>query len=356
MSLCFRTVAPARGGVSSEQATQINLRRLKINAQIKAMISIVESAFNFGRILILYFMTRSSNGILAQVITLYMVILPYAFLMNTSHNKDRIVADGWRNVFRNLLGRYNHTDDTISLPLNQDCNTQQKKKAVSKDEEDGKNNPIFVTSDEPINNVKNIGPSTITEPFYEQPSTSKNAKQFEKGPLDYLQLNAERLQHSYTTYSSESYMDIKEKLKQQITELRLRIFDEEDYLESFKCLVSYYNDYQVGNVYFAPNSDDSPSQHGIYVSSRLTKNIKKRNMSSKALNEDVNKKDKKVDSLQIADHHQNLIPRLKDTLHQRAIMRGAVLESIYNPTGMQETSWENLIERLIDLEESLVVQ
>ena len=300
-------------------------------------------------------MTRSSNGILAQVITLYMVILPYAFLMNTSHNKDRIVADGWRNVFRNLLGRYNHTDDTISLPLNQDCNTQQKKKAVSKDEEDGKNNPIFVTSDEPINNVKNIGPSTITEPFYEQPSTSKNAKQFEKGPLDYLQLNAERLQHSYTTYSSETYMDVKEKLKQQITELHLQIFNEEDYLESFKCLVSYYNDYQVGNVELAPNSDDSPSRHSIYVSSSITKNIKKRNLSSKALNEDGNKKDKNVDSLQVSDHYQNLVPHFKDTLHERVAMRKGVFESIYDPTRMEETSWENLIERLMDLEEGLVV-
>ena len=298
-------------------------------------------------------MTRSSNGILAQVITLYMVILPYAFLMNTSHNKDRIIADGWRNVFRNLLGRYNH--DTNSLPLNQDCNTQQKKKAVSKNEEDGKNNPIFVTSDEPINIVKNIRPSTITQPSYEQPSTSKNAKQFEKGPLDYLQLNAERLQHSYTTYSSETCMYIKEKLKQQITELRLQIFDEEDYLESFKCLVSYYNDYQVGNVDLALNSDDSPSRHTIYVSRCLTKNIKKRHMSSKASNEDVNEKDKKVDSLQVADHYQNLIPRLKDTLRERVAMRKGVFESIYDPTRIEETSWENLIERLIDLEESLVV-
>ena len=353
MSLCFRTVAPARGGVSTEQATQLNLRRLKINAQIKAMISIVESAFNFGRILILYFMTRSSNGILAQVITLYMVILPYAFLMNTSHNKDRIIADGWRNVFRNLLGRYNHTNVTNVLPLNQDCNTHQKMKAVSKNEEDGKNNPIFLTIDEPINNVKNVAPSTITE--LEQPSTSKHAKQFEKGPLDYLQLNAERLQDSYTTYSSETYMDIKEKLKQQITELRLQIFDEEDYLESFKCLVSYYNDYQVGNVDLAPNSEDSPSRHTIYVSSRLTKNIRKRNMSSKTLNEDLNEKDKKVDSLQVADHYQNLIPRLKDTLRERVAMRKGVFESIYDPTRMEETSWESLIERLMDLEESLVV-
>ena len=34
----------------------------------------------------------------------YDVILPYAFLMNTSHNKSRVVALGWNNVILNILG------------------------------------------------------------------------------------------------------------------------------------------------------------------------------------------------------------------------------------------------------------
>ena len=32
-----------------------------------------------------------------------MILLPYAFLMNTSHNKNRIVEYGWINVFKNLI-------------------------------------------------------------------------------------------------------------------------------------------------------------------------------------------------------------------------------------------------------------
>ena len=77
-------------------------------------------------------------------------------------------------------------------------------------------------------------------------------------------------------------------------------------------------------------------------------------MSSKASNEDINERDKKVESLQAADHYQN-IPRLKDTLRERVAMRKGVFESIYDPTRIEKTSWENLIERLIDLEESMVV-
>lgn len=321
------------------------------------MISIVESAFNVGRTLILLFLTRSSTGILAQVLTLYMVILPYAFLMNTSHNKDRIVADGWRNVFRNLLGRYNHANVIISLPPNQDCRTQQRTNAVSRSKENDKNNPIFVTgsSDESTNPVIKINSSTITEPSYEEPSTSKNIKRLKKGPLDYLQLNAEGLQHSYSTYSSETYMDVKEKLKRQITELRLHLFDEKDYLESFKCLVSYYNDYQVGNIDLALNMDDSPSRNTIYVSNRLTKNLKKRHKSSKALVEDVSEKNEKDGSLQVTDQYQNPVTHLKGTISERVGMRNDVLERIYNPTSMEDNSWENMVERLINLEESLIV-
>ena len=47
-----------------------------------------------------------------------MVILPYVFLMNTSHNKNRVIEHGWTNVFNNILGRkltpFNHSTDAAS--------------------------------------------------------------------------------------------------------------------------------------------------------------------------------------------------------------------------------------------------
>ena len=33
---------------------------------------------------------------------MYMIILPYAFLMNTSHNKDKVAEHGWANVIKNV--------------------------------------------------------------------------------------------------------------------------------------------------------------------------------------------------------------------------------------------------------------
>ena len=44
----------------------------------------------------------------------YLIVLPRVFLMNTSHNRHRIIEHGWRNVLRNTLG-------ISSTPLNLDC-------------------------------------------------------------------------------------------------------------------------------------------------------------------------------------------------------------------------------------------
>ena len=49
--------------------------------------------------------------------SLYMILLPYAFLMNTSHNKKRIVKYGWSNVFKNLIRKPNNiVRDDINSP------------------------------------------------------------------------------------------------------------------------------------------------------------------------------------------------------------------------------------------------
>ena len=34
----------------------------------------------------------------------YLILLPCAFLMNTSHNKRRVIEHGWKNVLRNTFG------------------------------------------------------------------------------------------------------------------------------------------------------------------------------------------------------------------------------------------------------------
>ena len=69
------------------------------------MISLIEAFMSFAFVIIVYFTVRGTYGSMSIMVFLYMVILPYAFLMNTSHNKNRIVEHGWKNVLNNILGR-----------------------------------------------------------------------------------------------------------------------------------------------------------------------------------------------------------------------------------------------------------
>ena len=45
----------------------------------------------------------------------YLILLPCAFLMNTSNNKSRVIEHGWRNVLRTTFG-------LSPMPSNPDCN------------------------------------------------------------------------------------------------------------------------------------------------------------------------------------------------------------------------------------------
>ena len=87
----------------SHDINAINQRKVMVNAQVKAMISLLELSSNVIYTVILSFTVKTSYATLVQWIFLYMILLPYAFLMNTSHNKNRIVEYGWINVFKNLI-------------------------------------------------------------------------------------------------------------------------------------------------------------------------------------------------------------------------------------------------------------
>ena len=105
--LQFRQLNSEKRKVVSEalnkDVQERNIRKIHVNAQVKAMISFIESVANVVNTVVLYFTVRTSYSSLLIVLNLYMIILPYCFLMNTSHNKDRVVDNGWTNVFKNIL-------------------------------------------------------------------------------------------------------------------------------------------------------------------------------------------------------------------------------------------------------------
>ena len=145
--LYFRQVSPASNKVVAESigqaATNLNMRKILVNAQIKAMVCLIEAATNVIYITILstFFPVRTGFGTYVVMVFLYMIILPYCFLMNTSHNKNRIVEHGWKNVFNNVLGRkHNSLDDSnVAKSSNSEESTSENDREKPNDDKDNVN-------------------------------------------------------------------------------------------------------------------------------------------------------------------------------------------------------------------------
>ena len=106
--LIFRKISPANSRVAekslSKDANRINARRILINAQVTAVTCFLEISSNLLYQIIVKLAVKTSFATLLQFLIIYFIILPYAFLMNTSHNKNRVIEHGWKNVFKNIIG------------------------------------------------------------------------------------------------------------------------------------------------------------------------------------------------------------------------------------------------------------
>ena len=200
-----------------------------VNAQVKAMISLLELLSNVVYMVIIVSTVKTSYTTLIQIMFLYMILLPYTFLMNTSHNKKRIVEYGWSNVLKNLIIKPNNSirDDNNSLksnirPYHIPTNLQHQQV----DEYSSSNAPI---SDILTEDVKTSGTgSAITSAVFScvEPCSSK-------GTSIPMVLNAEDLKHE-DEEGSIVLMD-----QSFISKMRENIDDEPKYLEFFKDFVSF---------------------------------------------------------------------------------------------------------------------
>ena len=76
------------------------MKKLFVNAQVTATISLIEMGTNVLHTTLLKYFRGTNFYNLLQSMIVYDIVLPYAFLMNTSHNKKRIVESGWKNVLK----------------------------------------------------------------------------------------------------------------------------------------------------------------------------------------------------------------------------------------------------------------
>mgnify|MGYP003305027689 CR=1 FL=1 len=106
----FRKILPSKNNTSqrllSDAANDINRRKLLVNSQVTAVITISELVYAVLFSVIYGFVSKGSSfGTLIQGMSMHYVVVPYVFLMNTSYNKYRVVEFGWKNVLRNIMGK-----------------------------------------------------------------------------------------------------------------------------------------------------------------------------------------------------------------------------------------------------------
>ena len=121
-SLNFRKILPFENNAASnlnQSANDRRARRIHVNAQVTAMATIIEFLYiTLYSVVVGYISKGSSFATLIQVMGLYCVVLPYFFLMNTSHNKNRIIDIGWQNVFQNMVRGLVSTSNDNNTTLN----------------------------------------------------------------------------------------------------------------------------------------------------------------------------------------------------------------------------------------------
>lgn len=121
--LFFRKILPKNNNISkralSQSSNDINRKKIKVNSQITAMISFLEFSITLFYVVILGVVIKKTTfGTLITAMLLYLIVLPYSFLMNTSNNKNRIVEVGWKTIFKNIIRGSLRTTDSNESSVN----------------------------------------------------------------------------------------------------------------------------------------------------------------------------------------------------------------------------------------------
>ena len=173
-------------------------KKIRVNAQVTFVISLLEMICSFLSILVVVIFKTATFPVIISMMISYMILLPGAFLMNTSHNKRRVIEHGWGNVLRNTFG--------LSLtPSDQNCNkggkidenktssrVKNKRNAVYPDKR-GQVHSQMISHD--LDKSLHTGStSTLVVDAAKEASDYKGQK--EKKPLEII-LNSENLERAY---------------------------------------------------------------------------------------------------------------------------------------------------------------
>ena len=331
----------------SEETNRNDMRKILINAQVKAMISFFETISNIVYVIMVWLTVRTSFGTLFQIIALYLVFLPYAALMNTSHNKDRIIKNGWKSVFKNLLGGKKNT-----------AILQTDKKLTTND----RVQPKFIQSrNGPVDHcvpqsfTTNLS-SNVTDPneviglskhawLCDEPSTSNGQKAEKKASPHFSDTSS-----ISTQQSNKNEENVTQTLILNMVE---NINEEGIYIKYFKNLVTHK---------YGGKNECKPSTFSLEVNALphcvlddewLYKNTKGKGKHLKKRPRLDSRQLEIVMNVKELDELRNQQINLFGSKDDRIRMRGNLLDQIVD-CDEQDEIYDSLLDKLINLEESFV--
>ena len=328
-------------GVKSNQV-ETNTKKVWVNAQVTGTIAFIEMILTVLYVVMIAYYGSSHFTTLLILMVLYDVILPYAFLMNTSHNKNRIVELGWKNVLKNMIFRSgsNSVEDIAKQTTDEKTNRNFEKESKNKEPNSRKISTIVAFSKGKVD--KNfVADNTMT---HNRPSSSKGVDNPEP---DFVLLSVNSLPRQTRNY---------ETLMKLVLDLKYFEKDENIYLKCIQRLVKFQECIKVGKTYSREISEDE-------LIPRCAKGAKNKTLKSKGKrvrspknvppgndeNNDLFSKDTKEEKHNISNQRPSLIGDIK----VRNSKRIGIIDQIDDSTGNDKLCYD-LIEKLIDLEESFV--
>ena len=392
-SVCynFSKLDPSRNRVAeslSERNQHRNMRTMKVNAEVTAVISCLELFGNLVCIFLFVFLDLSGYTDLFVSLSLYLLLLPYTFLMNTRDNKDRVIDDGWINVLKNT---FQISSKIVMLRGNQIENIPQQKnqhpplnKTVSSGTEMAKGSDkkdclqkrhtfaafsqIFTLKSSPkTENPKpssreknddndaiqiytifenqqlgsNLNENTIKVPADEHPCSSK--------------IDAKDIDHALGSDGDESPLGstllyIRSDI---ISEMLLHIFDENLYIEHCKRFVSFEEALKRGESILNVLGNEYLRQIDFDPSQKWKPQDRKRNVKAKiSLDKDERFHAELEHEMEVNEMETS---QFVGDFKNRFEMRKVILNCLLKQHDKKEDIYCETLERFINMEESLVI-
>ena len=172
--------------------------KIRVNAQVTFLISILEMICAFISLIVVIIFKTATFPVIISIMMSYLILLPSAFLMNTSNNKRRVIEHGWSNVLRNTFGLSpipSNPDGNQGTKMNENKSSSGLKKgrnAVYPYKRDQVHSPI--KSHDMGKSLPTGSTSTLVVATAEEPSDNKDKKQ--KKLLE-IMMNPEKLERAY---------------------------------------------------------------------------------------------------------------------------------------------------------------